>query len=112
MTTETSVTETADATALTADEAEAQVRKWIAAGLPAGKILFHEEANGVHIKLADAGGVAVWAEALGQDIRMCYGVFMTARCEPLNLPGWSFEVWCDAPVVLPEQRIAVREVSS
>lgn len=104
------VTET-EATALTAGEAEAQVRQWIAAGMPDGTIFVREEDNHIHVKMPEAGTVVVWAEALGRDIEMCYGVFMTARCKPLNLPGWTFEVWCDAPV-LPMRIAAVRGASS
>lgn len=109
------MTET-NATALTADEAEAKVREWIAAGLPKGKVYCTPtDRRLIYVEPPDLAGVAVWAVALGQDIQFGGGVISAGplgRVEPLDLRGWVLNVWCDAPAVPAELKIATREVSA
>lgn len=104
-----------NATALSAEQAEEQVRKWIAAGLPDGKVFHAMNRNVIHVKLLNPSEVTVWALALGQEVESGGGVVSAGplgRVEPLDLPGWALDVWCDLPVVADGLRIAVREVPS
>lgn len=100
---------------LTAEQAEAQVRRWIAAGLPEGNVFTAMNRAVIHVKLPNPSEATVWAVALGQDVESGGGVVSAGplgRVEPLDLAGWALDVWCDLPLVSPEQRIAVREVSA
>jgi hypothetical protein len=103
-------------TALTADEARAQVHAWIAAGLPKGKVYCTPtDRRLIYCQPPDLAGVAAWAVALGQGIEFGGGVISAGplgRVEPLDLPGWVFNVWCDAPEVRAELKIATRELAS
>lgn len=105
------MTTEANTTALTAEQAEAQVCAWIAAGLPDGKVFRAETRNVIHVKTAEPSDIAVWAVALGvEEIQVSYAVVaigIAAPICPVLLPGWALEVWCDQPVVPAEMRIEV-----
>lgn len=106
MTTETQTT------AIDRDQVEAQIHTWFAKGLPEGTFAFSEHFGQlVYIQMPDPNGVAVWASALGVTVVDAHGQLSTCCCEPLDLGGWRLEVWCDAPMVPQEQRVAVREAS-
>lgn len=103
------------ATVLTREEVGRQLAVWFAMGLPRGEAKVFDnrrptegDPHLVQLKVESALALAVWAVALGQAIVQGHGSLIVDMCEPRALLGWGIEVWCEAPMVRPGQRIAVR----
>lgn len=90
-------------------QAEAQIRAWFDGGLPEGRVELPQAGDRTFwLQMANPSEVAVWAVALGADLRLGREVRTTTVC-PKAIHGWFLAVWCEKPVVPVEQRIEVTQ---